>query len=129
MPTDVPDEAEELLTSEPLVAFLATSVDDKPHVAPLWYNYHEGAIEIATTGRKLENLRKNPRVSFSVQKAEDGHPQWGVTIQGRASVISDGEEARKVLHRINRKYGADEDAWEENTSVRIEIGHVEYWDY
>jgi nitroimidazol reductase NimA-like FMN-containing flavoprotein (pyridoxamine 5'-phosphate oxidase superfamily) len=40
--TDVPDEVEELVTSEPLVATLGTCVDGRPHVAPLWYRYDDG---------------------------------------------------------------------------------------
>lgn len=130
MPTEVPDEAEALLDSDPpLVAFLGTCHGGNAHVAPLWYNYREGTIEIATTGRKLANLRRNPRVAVSVQKATDGHPEWGVTVQGTATVIDDDEAAREVLHRINRRYGADEDAWSENTPVRIDVGTVEYWNY
>lgn len=129
MAPDIPDEAESLLTSEPLIAHLGTCHADKPHVSPLWYNYREGTIEIATTGRKLANIRQNSRVALSVQKDEDGHPQWGVTVQGTATVIDDDEEQRTVLRRINRRYGADDDAWSENTPVRIDIGSVEHWTY
>jgi nitroimidazol reductase NimA-like FMN-containing flavoprotein (pyridoxamine 5'-phosphate oxidase superfamily) len=129
MAQNVPEEAEALLTSEPLIAHLGTSHEDEPHVAPLWYNYHDGAVEIATTGRKLANIRRNPRVALSVQKDVDSHPQWGVTLQGTATIIDDEEEARAALHRINRKYGTDEDAWSENTPVRIDVSAAEYWEY
>lgn len=129
MTDSIPDEAAELLTSEQLMAHLGTSHDDRPHVAPLWYNLHEGDIEIATTGRKLANLQRNPRVAMSVQKDVDGHPQWGVTIQGTAKVIEDDEAAEEALHRINRRYGTDEDAWSENTPVRISVGTVQHWEY
>lgn len=129
MADSIPADAVDLLTSEPLVAHLGTSHDDRPHVAPLWFNYHEGDVEIATTGRKLANLRRNPHVAMSVQKDEDGHPQWGVALQGTAAVIDDDEAAADALHRINRRYGTDEDAWAENTPVRISVSTVEYWEY
>lgn len=129
MSRDVPEEAESLLTSEPLIAHLGTCHEDRPHIAPLWYNYREGNIEITTTGRKLDNIRQNSRVALSVQKDENGHPQWGVSIQGTATVIEDEEERRSALRRINRRYGADDDAWSQNTPVRIDIGSVEYWTY
>lgn len=129
MTDSIPEEARALLTAEPLVAHLATAHDDRPHVAPLWFNVYDDGIEIATTGRKLANLRRNPRVALSVQNAEDGHPQWGVTLQGTASVIEDEEESEAALHRINRRYGTDEDAWSENTPVRISVNTVEYWEY
>jgi nitroimidazol reductase NimA-like FMN-containing flavoprotein (pyridoxamine 5'-phosphate oxidase superfamily) len=128
MSPEIPDEAEALLTSEPLVAHLGTSHDDRPHVAPVWYVYRDGVVEITTTGRKLADIRRNPYVSLSVQKDEDGHPQWGVTIHGTATVV-DGTEAGAVRRRINRRYGADDDAWSENTSVRITVGSVDHWRY
>ena len=128
--SEIPQEAEPLLTSDPPhVAHLATCRDEKPHVAPLWYNYRDGVVEIATTGRKLANVRENRRVALSVQKAENGDPVWGVTIRGTATIIDDEEEGDAVIRRINRRYGADEDAWSENTAVLIDIGSVEYWQY
>lgn len=125
----VPDPVEEFLTSEPLAAFLATSRDDRPHVAPLWYRYEDGTVEIATTGQKLENIRANPRVSLSVQKAEAGIPEWMVTLRGTATVIEDEDENREGIRRINRRYGAEDDDWEENTLVRIDVGSGTYTDF
>ncbi len=127
--TDVPDEAEELLTSEPLVAHLGTCRDGKPHVAPVWYRYDDGVVEVAIAGRKLANVRENPRVALSVQKDEGGRARWGASIRGTATVIDDEDEAGEVLKRINRKYDADDDAWSENTPVRIDVGSVDYWTY
>ncbi|MEA5386245.1 pyridoxamine 5'-phosphate oxidase family protein [Haloarculaceae archaeon H-GB11] len=125
---DVPEEAVALLTSEPLVAHLGTCRDGRPHVAPLWYVLHDDAVEITTTGRKLANLEANDRVAMSVQKDVDGHPRWGVVLRGTASVV-DGEDGEAIHRRINRRYGADEDAWSENTPVRIDVGSVDYWRY
>lgn len=118
---------EELLTSEPLVAYLATSTNDRPHVAPLWYRYEDGIVEIMTTGKKLSNIRENPYVALSVQKDEAGHPEWRVSLTGTATVVEDEETNREQNRKLNRKYGAEADAWlEENTLVRIEIGSVSH---
>ena len=125
----VPEAAEALLTREPHIAHLATCREDRPHVAPLWYNYRAGVVEITTTGRKLTNLRHNPRVALSVQEDDDGSAVWGVTLQGTATVVEDEAERDAVLGRINRRYGADEDAWTGNTPVTIDVATVDYWDY
>ncbi len=122
-------EAERLLTSEPLMAHLATSVDDRPHVAPLWYVYDDGVVEIVTTGRKLANVRENPRVALSVQKDEDGDPHWMVTLRGTATVVEDEDAFRETNRRINAKYGVAEDAHAENTLVWIDVGSVNYRTY
>ena len=125
----VPEEAEALLTRKPRIAHLATCRDDRPHVAPLWYNYRAGVVEITTTGRKLTNLRHNHRVALSVQEDDDGSAVWGVTLQGTATVVEDEAERDAVLGRINRRYGADEDAWAGNTPVKIDVATVDHWDY
>lgn len=124
MADSVPDEVEALLTGGSDVAHLATCTDGQPHSAPLWFRYEDGRIELLTTGRKLENVRRNPRVSLSVQHDEDGHPDWMVTVQGTATVIEDEDTVREANRRLNRKYGADEDSWSENELVRVDVGTV-----
>lgn len=129
MQRGVPPEVEDLLTGDRVVAHLATAVDDRPHVAPLWYRYDDGTVEIITTGQKLANVRENLRVALSIQKDTDGHPEWMVTLRGTATVVEDEDEGREANRRINRKYGAEPDAWSENTLVRIDIGSTSYQTY
>ena len=103
------------------MAHLATSVDDRPHVAPVWYRYEDGTVEVVTGGRKLRNIRENPRVALSVQKDVGGDAEWMVALRGTATVIKDDAENREATRRINEKYGADEDAYDQNTLVRIDV--------
>lgn len=120
----VPDEAARLLEGTTHAAFLATCTDGRPHVAPLWYRYlpDEEVVEVSTTGKKLANLRANPRVSLAVHEAEAGHPEWRVTLFGTATVVEDEDAFQRANRAINRKYGADPDDWSENTLVRIHVG-------
>ena len=118
----LPEQARRLLEGERLMAHLGTCVDGRPHVAPVWYVYDDGVIEIVTTGKKLENVRKNPKVALSVQKDEGGDPQWTVTVLGTAAVVEDDAENRDARLRINDKYGASPDAYAGNTLVRVEVG-------
>jgi PPOX class probable F420-dependent enzyme len=129
--TGVPRAAERLLTSEPLMAHLATCRDDRPHVAPVWYRYDpdDDIVELVTTGRKLANVRENPRVALSIQKDEDGHAEWTVTLLGTAEVVDDGAATREATRRINAKYDADEEAWSENRLVRVSVGTASYRTY
>ncbi|WP_255195325.1 pyridoxamine 5'-phosphate oxidase family protein [Halorarius litoreus] len=122
-------EAAALLTSEPLLAHLATCRDGRPHVAPVWYLYGDGVVEVVTSGRKLADLRENPYVSLSVEQSERGDPEWMVSLRGTATVLDDDDAFREANARINRKYGADEDAWTDNTLVRIEVGSASHRTY
>lgn len=129
MPVDIPEEARSLLTRDRNVAFLGTCHNEDPHVAPLWYNFYENAIEIATTGRKLENIRENPHVALAIQEDVDGKPKWGIVVQGTAEIVEEADDARALLRRLNRRYQVEQDAWSENTAVRIHIGSIEHWTY
>lgn len=129
MAATIPAEVESLVSDEQLVAHLATCRDGRPHVAPVWYRYDDGDIEIMTTGQKLANLRANPRVALSIQHDESGHPEWLVVFRGRAHVVEDEDQSRAQNRRLNRKYGADPDDWAENTAVRIEVASVSYDTY
>ena len=126
-----PADAKRLLESEPLMAHLGTCVDERPHVAPVWYVYDadEGVVEVVTTGKKLENVRENSRVALSVEKSADGGPEWAVTMLGTATVVDDEVENREARRRINAKYGASPDAYAGNTLVRIDVGSGTYRTY
>jgi len=125
----VSPEVEGLVSGARETAFLATCRDGRPHVAPLWYRYDDGVVEVVTTGRKLADVRENPYVSLAVERSERGRPEWTVTLRGTASVIDDEDEFRAANRRINRKYGAGDDDWSDNTLVRIDVGSASYRTY
>ncbi|QCJ46294.1 MULTISPECIES: pyridoxamine 5'-phosphate oxidase family protein [Haloprofundus] len=129
MSDTVPPEVEERITAKPTMAHVATCVDGRPHVAPVWYHYDDGALELLTTGKKLENVRRNPRVAVSIQEDDAGEAKWRVTLLGTATVVDDDEETAAAARRINPKYGAEPDAWSGNTLVRIDIGTTTYESY
>ena len=129
MARPVPDEVEELLTGDPVEAHLATCAGGRPHAAPVWFRYEDGTVELVTTGRKLANLRENPRVALSIQQGDARDPDWTVTLLGRATVVEDEAATREATQRINRRYGAPEDAWSENVLVRVAVGSASHRRY
>ncbi|WP_122089527.1 pyridoxamine 5'-phosphate oxidase family protein [Halalkalicoccus subterraneus] len=129
MSRGLPREAEELIEGEPLMAHFATSHEDRPHVAPVWYRYESGTLSALITGRKLANVRRNPRVAASIEKSSGGSAEWMVTIRGTATVVEDEGATREALRAINPKYGADPDAWTGNTLVRVDVGSGTYRTY
>lgn len=129
MANPVPPAAEELLTSEPLMAHFATCADDRPHVAPVWYHYADGVVEVLTVGRKLANVRRNPRVAISVQKDAGGRAEWMVTLRGTATVVEDERARRAAAERINPRYGVPAAEYPENVLVRVEVGSAQYQTY
>lgn len=108
------EEVENLVKNKPLIASFATSVDDQPHVAPVWYRYENGKFQISTSGKKVQNIRDNPKVSISVEENENGIPKGMVTVQGKAEIYEDVEKIKEVSEKIYEKYlGKDVDEWGE----------------
>jgi nitroimidazol reductase NimA-like FMN-containing flavoprotein (pyridoxamine 5'-phosphate oxidase superfamily) len=112
----VPSETEELLGEGEgeLMASVATSHDDRPHVAPVWYHYDDGVVEFVTGGRKLANIRQNPRVAINVEKSEDGAGQWNVILFGTAEVITDEDELWAGRTRLFEAYRGREPTLEQD---------------
>ncbi|WP_330633385.1 pyridoxamine 5'-phosphate oxidase family protein [Halocatena halophila] len=112
---DVPPDVEQLITDAKLMAHIATAVDSRPHVAPVWYGYDDGVLSILTTGKKLENIRKNPRVAVSIEQHTDGNAEWMISLLGTASVFGDDpSRINEAAREIFPKYlGPDEDTWPE----------------
>ena len=101
----IPDRVAEHIAGAPLSAHLATSVDDRPHVAPVWYVYDDGSLWVATGGKKLENVRRNPRVAVSIESADrTGNVDWNATLLATARVVEDAERESWVLDRLGETY-------------------------
>lgn len=134
----IPPDAERLIEGEPLIAHLATSLHDRPHVAPVWYDYADGVVRIVTAGRKVENVRGNPRVAISIQKDRDGDALWFVTIRGTARVVEDVARINEAARTIYGRYlGPDPAEWDDyyreslgddppNDLVVVEVGSATY---
>ena len=65
----------------PNLAYLATiNEDGSPHLSPLWADTRDGMIVLNTAdGRvKVENVRRDPRVSVAIHDKEHPHPPIAV---------------------------------------------------
>jgi|Deesub1362A_J573_1020465.scaffolds.fasta_scaffold00216_23 nitroimidazol reductase NimA-like FMN-containing flavoprotein (pyridoxamine 5'-phosphate oxidase superfamily) len=108
---DIPEDVVRLI-EKPMIASLATSMDDQPHVAPVWYLYEGGKIYISTSGKKVRNIRGNPKVAISIEESEKGIPGWRVILLGSASIIEDKEIIKNISKRIFTRYrGEDMSNW------------------
>jgi nitroimidazol reductase NimA-like FMN-containing flavoprotein (pyridoxamine 5'-phosphate oxidase superfamily) len=116
-------EMEQLLRRETF-GYLGLAMDGQPYVVPLNYAYAEGRIlfHCALTGRKLDYLRANPRVCFTVGRqrgqvrqhdaqnpCDAGIDSDSVICYGTARLIEDLEERQAALNLFNRRFRADAD--------------------
>lgn len=119
----VPSEIEELVAGATQMVHLATCHDDRPHVAPVWYHYDDDHVLLFTGGRKVANIRKNPRVALSIEAHEDGRAEWMVAMQGTARIVEDEARVRDAVRPVFGKYlGSDVEAWPEDYRESLREG-------
>jgi PPOX class probable F420-dependent enzyme len=119
----------------PLGVIATVRGDGSPHIVPVWFRWHAGAVTIWTTETRtwVRNLRRDPRVAFSVQTFEDPYP--AVMMRGAATVATAHDAATaEEIRAITRRYIVPEDVegyiarWPDlRTIVTIAPAHIVSW--
>ena len=70
---------------------VATSGPSGPHVAPLWFLWHDGSIWLysITSSRRFQDLRADARIAVVVDDGHDFGELRGVEISGQARVVGE----------------------------------------
>jgi nitroimidazol reductase NimA-like FMN-containing flavoprotein (pyridoxamine 5'-phosphate oxidase superfamily) len=110
----------EAILQEGTIGFLGLSLDGMPYVVPLNYGYINGKIyfHCALTGKKLDYIKGNPEVCFtvgrqtgSINRHTEGDPchldSDSVICYGKARIIVDLEKRKESLDIFNRCFRAD----------------------
>lgn len=109
------------------VARVATAgVKGMPHLVPVCHVVADGKIYFASgdAGRKVVNLKSNPRVALTVDLYSDDWAQLkGVMVQGTPRLIERGPRFRKIRRLLYAKYPQypREAALDETDSVIVEV--------
>lgn len=88
------DAALELLASDAVATVATLDPDGAPHLSAAWVGVEDDEIVFGTLGdqRKLQNLRRDPRVAVTVQS--DRVNEWGLreylVINGTARITDGG---------------------------------------
>jgi nitroimidazol reductase NimA-like FMN-containing flavoprotein (pyridoxamine 5'-phosphate oxidase superfamily) len=102
------------------VCRLACADNGVPYIVPLCFGYETGTLyfHVAREGRKLDILRKNPRVCFECdidQELVRGQTacQWGMKYRsvigfGAASILENPDAKKAALDRIMKHYNAQQ---------------------
>jgi PPOX class probable F420-dependent enzyme len=89
----------------PLGVIATVRRDGSPHIVPVWFRWHTGAVTIWTTETRawVRNLRRDPRAAFSVQTFEEPYP--AVMMRGSATVTTADDAATAgEIRAITRRY-------------------------
>ena len=99
-------EVDEFLSQPNLAHLVTLRPAGTPHVAPVWFLWDRGrAFVMADAGAvKVRNIRRNPAVSVCVSTA--GRPYAFVSVEGLASIGTEGLE--DMVRRICVNYDGPE---------------------
>ncbi len=112
-----------------------------PYGVPVSYVYEDGKIyfHCASIGHKLDAIKSEPKVSFTVVGADNIAPEKfttmykSVIVFGKASIVETDEEKMAALNVIREKYSGSFPAegaayikkfWDKTTVVAINIEHM-----
>jgi PPOX class probable F420-dependent enzyme len=129
-----PDDLGDLL-EQPLIAVLATRrADDSIMLSPVWFEWHEGGINIwvpSREGGKVAHVRRDPRVTVVI--ANHVWPYKGFELRGEATLSE--APFYDVLRRTALRYDGPEAAdrmvstYPPGVVIRVEPGAIRGWDY
>jgi PPOX class probable F420-dependent enzyme len=132
-----PDEINAFLDQEnpALVGVVGTTrADGSPHVVPVWYRWDGHAVLVWTDEARLwvRNLRRDPRIAFSVQETKP--PFGAITVRGQAEIGTAEAGTGEEIRRITRRYLTEDELdgyiaeWSHLRSiVRIHPATIRAW--
>ena len=109
-------EIERILSDAEVCCLAMSDLDGLPYNLPMFYGYADGHLYLhsAKTGLKLDVLRKNPKVCFTVWnrlviKPGDIACRWGAAYEsviglGQAKIIEENTEKRNGLKSLMKHY-------------------------
>jgi PPOX class probable F420-dependent enzyme len=113
-----------------------------PHLVAMWYGVLDGKVYFETKAKsqKVVNLRRDPKVSCSVEAGESYDQLRGVAIEGTATIIDDTSAdeywaaAVSVFERYQAAYTAQmrpfvEQMMNKRVVVRVDPVRVRSWDH
>src|SRR5262245_53277324 len=106
-PSRLSPKAAKLIAVERVSRVATAGATGRPHLVPVCHVLvgHKLYFASSNKGRKVENLRANPRLSVTVDVySEDWAHLKGVTVQGTARLIARGPAFARARARLYAKY-------------------------
>jgi nitroimidazol reductase NimA-like FMN-containing flavoprotein (pyridoxamine 5'-phosphate oxidase superfamily) len=112
------------MQSERNIWMATTRPDGRPHVAPLWFVWHDDRAYVMTGGVKLANVRRN---GLATLNTEDGNRV--VIIEGTARVVPQGDTLFEIVAELfQQRYDWDiRDSVDRNELIEVTPVKVITW--
>jgi HemK-like putative methylase/PPOX class probable F420-dependent enzyme len=140
--TMTPDEVAEFLDQSRTVTMATIGPDGTPHLVAMWYGLIDGKMYFETKAKsqKAANLRRDPRITCSVEAGDSYDQLRGVSIEGTATIIDDTTSDEywaagiSVFERYQGPYNEEmrpfvEVMMNKRVVVRVDPHRIRTWDH
>jgi len=137
------EEVRDFLARSRTIILNSIGRDGAPHPMPMFYAVEDDGAIVMTTytkSQKIQNLRRDPRVSLLVEDGTTYAELRGVVFYGSAELIADTGEVMRMLAAVAAHQGEPVDESEsalagrrrmaeKRTGIRVKPNRVVSWDH
>jgi PPOX class probable F420-dependent enzyme len=100
------DEVDEFLLGRHSMTMCTMNPDGTIHAVGMWYGFLEGsiAVESKAKAQKVQNVRRDPRITCMIETGEYYEELQGVSVMGRAEVVDDPERMWQLGVSVLERY-------------------------
>jgi PPOX class probable F420-dependent enzyme len=135
-----PEEVEAFIAERRPMTMCSISPDGSIHAVAMWYGFLEGAIavETKTKSQKVQNLRRNPRLTLLFEDGDYYDELRGVELVGRAEIIDDPERLWPLGVSVFERYYGDftdelkpfvETMLNKRVAIKMHVERTVSWDH
>jgi PPOX class probable F420-dependent enzyme len=135
-----PDEIESFLAERRAMTMCSISHDGSIHAVAMWYGFVDGCITVETKAKsqKVQNLRRNPRLTVLVEDGDYYEELRGVELVGRAEIMTDPDTlwalGVSVFERYYAPYSDEvkpfiETMLHKRVGVKLHVERTVSWDH
>ncbi len=133
-------EVEAFLNEERTATICSMHPDGSIHAVAMWYGFLNGAVTFETKSKsqKVQNFKRDPRITVLVEAGESYDQLRGVELVGRARIIDDADSIWELGKSVWERYVGP---WDESQKdglagmlhnrvlVTIDVDKVVSWDH
>ncbi len=134
------DEVARFIEESRTCTMATTGPTGHPHLVAMWYAVVDGQIwfETKAKSQKVQNLKRDDRITVSIEKGHTYDTLRGVSVEGRAVILDDADALWDVGVSVWERYTGPytdemkpfvEVMLHKRVAVRVDVDRVRSWDH
>ena len=135
-----PEEVDAFLHERRPMTLCSINHDGSIHAVAMWYGFLDGCVTVETKAKsqKVQNLRRDPRVTLLLEDGDYYEELRGVEFVGKAEIIDDPDKLWTLgVSVFERYYGAYSDEMKpfleamlhKRVAIKVHVERTVSWDH